>query len=201
MTEKEKMLAGLLYRPWDEELQKEFHNNRRLTRLYNQTTEDEEEKREKLLREILGGAGKDPHIETPFRCDYGIHIHVGDYFYANYNFIVLDVCEVHIGDNVMFGPNVGIYTAGHPLDADIRVSGLEFGSPVTIGNNVWFGGNVVVNPGVTIGDNTVIGSGSVITKSIPANVVAAGNPCRVIRKITEEDKEYWEEQKRKGMPR
>lgn len=191
------MLAGMLYYPGDEKLKSDFRKCRKLTRLYNETTEEEEARRDELLREILGSAGKEPHIDLPFRCDYGQHIHLGDYFYSNYNLTILDICKVTIGDNVMFGPNVSIYTAGHPIDADVRNSGLEFGSPVTIGNNVWFGGNVVVNPGVTIGDNTIIGSGAVITKSIPDNVIAAGNPCRVLRKITDEDRNYWEEQKRR----
>ena len=115
----------------------------------------------------------------------------GDNFYANYDCIILDVCPVTIGDNVMFGPRVCIYTAGHPLDAEIRATGIEFGKPVTIGNNVWIGGNSVINPGVTIGSNVVIGSGSVVTKDIPANVIAAGNPCRILRPLTEEDRQYW----------
>lgn len=139
------------------------------------------------------------YIEPPFHCDYGCHISVGEWFYANYDCIMVDVCKVKIGDNVMFGPRVGIYTAGHPIDAEIRNTGLEFGAPVTIGDNVWVGGSVVINPGVTIGNNVVIGSGSVVTKDIPDNVVAVGNPCRVLREITEEDKRYWEEKRKEYL--
>lgn len=118
-------------------------------------------------------SGRNPGIHPSFHCDYGFPIRAGDNFYANYDCIILDVCPVTIGDNVMFGPRVCIYTAGHPLDAEIRATGIEFGKPVTIGNNVWIGGNTVINPGVTIGSNVVIGSGSVVTKDIPANVIAA----------------------------
>lgn len=120
-----------------------------------------------------------------------MNISVGENFYANYGCVIIDVCKVKIGDNVMFGPNVGIYTAGHPIDAEVRNSGLEFGKPITIGDNVWIGGSSVVNPGVSIGDCVVIGSGSVVTKDIPDNVIAVGNPCRVLRPITEDDKKYW----------
>ncbi len=196
MTEKEKMLSGNLYYPGNEELKADFNRCRKLTRSYNQTTEDELEKRQAILKELMGSIGEDSYIEVPFRCDYGQNIYAGNNFYANFNLVILDICKVHIGDNVLLGPGVGIYTAGHPIDAGVRNSGLEFGRPVTIGDNVWIGGNVVVNPGVTIGNNTVIGSGSVVTKSIPPDVIAAGNPCRVIRGITEEDKRYWKEQER-----
>lgn len=124
------------------------------------------------------------YLEPPFRCDYGANITLGKNFYANFNCVVLDVAPVVIGDNVLFAPNVQIYTAGHPLDVKSRVEeGIEFGTPITIGNNVWLGGGVIVCPGVTIGDNSVIGAGSVVTKDVPANVVAAGNPCRVIRTL------------------
>lgn len=196
MTEKEKMLSGMLYCAEDKELKKDFMKCRELVRMYNQTTEGESERRREILEELLGGIGRGGHIEGPFHCDYGQHIFVGDNFYANFNLVILDVCEVHIGDNVMFGPGVSIYTAGHPVDAGVRIAGLEFGKPIAIGDNVWIGGSTVVNPGVSIGANTVIGSGSVVTKPIPENVIAAGNPCRVLRGITEEDKEFWEEQRR-----
>ena len=131
------------------------------------------------------------HIEAPFHCDYGKNIEVGDYFFANYNCAILDVGKVIIGDNVQFAPNVSLYTAGHPIHPDSRNSGYEYGIGITIGDNVWLGGNVVVNPGVHIGNNAVIGSGSVVTKDIPDNVIAVGNPCRVIREITEEDRKYY----------
>lgn len=199
MTEKEKMLAGKLYIAQDEELATDNRKGRRLTRLFNRTTEEELEYRDTLLKELFESTGEKLYIEPPFHCDYGCHISVGEWFYANYDCIMVDVCKVKIGDNVMFGPRVGIYTAGHPIDAEIRNTGLEFGAPVTIGDNVWVGGSVVINPGVTIGNNVVIGSGSVVTKDIPDNVVAVGNPCRVLREITEEDKRYWEEKRKEYL--
>jgi acetyltransferase-like isoleucine patch superfamily enzyme len=144
-----------------------------------------------LIRDILGRAGVGVHIKAPFYCDYGKNIEVGDYFYANYNCVILDVGKVIIGNNVKFGPNVSLYTAGHPIHPDSRNSGYEYGIGITIGDNVWIGGSVVVNPGVRIGNNVVVGSGSVVTKDIPDNVVAVGNPCKVIREITEEDRKYY----------
>ena len=143
------------------------------------------------VREILGSAGKNVSILPPFYCDYGHHIQVGDNFFANYGCTILDVSPEKIGNNVMFAPRVSIYAAGHPLHPAARNTGYEYGAPVTIGDNVWLGGNVIVAPGVTIGENTVVGAGSVVTKDIPANVIAAGNPCRVIREITEEDRRYY----------
>lgn len=192
MTEKERMLGGKLYRAFGEELRGDFKKAKRLIAEYNVTTEDEKEKRNKILKELLGGTGENFHIEPPFFCDYGCNIYVGENSYCNYECIVLDVCKVTIGDNVLIGPRVSLYAAGHPIDPVIRTDGLEFGKPITVGNNVWIGGDTTINPGVTIGDNSVIGSGSVVTKDIPANVVAAGNPCRVIREITEDDIKYWE---------
>ncbi len=143
------------------------------------------------IREILGSAGKNITILPPFHCDYGFNIEVGDNFFANYNFTVLDVAKVTIGDNVFIAPNVSIYTAGHPIHPKARNSMYEYGISVTIGSDCWLGGNVVICPGVTIGSGTVIGAGSVVTHDIPANVVAAGNPCRVIREITDEDVKYY----------
>lgn len=136
-----------------------------------------------LLRKLLGSVGENFTIERNFHCDYGYNIHLGENFYANVNCTILDCAPVRIGDNVLLAPNVGIYTAGHPLETEPRVAGVEFAHAVTIGHNVWIGGNSIVLPGVTIGDNTVIGAGSVVTRSIPANVVAVGNPCRVIRTL------------------
>jgi maltose O-acetyltransferase len=186
MTEKEKMLSGGLY-TLDDELWRGLRNARRLTRLYNATAEDETERRRELLSELFGRIGEKIYIEPPFRCDYGGNISVGENFYANFDCIILDVCKVTIGNNVFFGPRVCVYTAGHPIDAAARNALLEFGKPVTIGDSVWIGGNTVINPGVTIGSNVVIGSGSVVTKNIPDNTVAVGNPCRVLRAITDED--------------
>ena len=143
-----------------------------------------------LAQELLQ-TDEQPIINPPFFCDYGNHIHVGKNFFANYNCTILDVGTVTIGDNCQMAPNVAIYTAGHPLHPDTRRTAWEYGIPVTIGHDVWLGGSVVVCPGVTIGDNVVIGAGSVVTKDIPSNCVAAGNPCRVIREITDEDKRYY----------
>lgn len=151
------------------------------------TASREPEARAALLRGLLGGTGRTFRIEPPFRCDYGSHIYLGENFYANYELIVLDQCDVRFGDNVMLGPRVSLFSAGHPLDADIRNAGLEYGKPITVGSNVWMGGCVTVNGGVTIGDNVVIGSGSVVTHDIPSNVIAAGNPCRVLRPLTDTD--------------
>jgi acetyltransferase-like isoleucine patch superfamily enzyme len=191
MNQKERMLAGLSYKAWLDGLREERMENKLKIHKYNQLCPDEEEKIEELIRSILGKAGKGVHIEAPFHCDYGSNIEAGDYFYANYNCTILDVGKVIIGDNVMFAPNVSIYTAGHPIHPDSRNSGYEYGIPVTIGNNVWIGGNVVINPGVTIGNDVVIGAGSVVTKDIPDRVVALGNPCRVVRQIVEEDRKYY----------
>ena len=131
------------------------------------------------------------YFEPPFHCDYGNNIHIGKRFYANYGCTILDTAPVKIGDYVLFGPNVSIFTAGHPIHPDTRKTSYEYAAPVTVGNNVWIGGGSIVLPGVTIGDNTVIGAGSVVTKDIPSNVVAVGNPCKVLRTITDEDKYYY----------
>ena len=168
---------------------------RRILQRLNTVDRSEFEQIAAIVKELLPGA-ENAMINPPFYCDYGTHISVGKDFFANYNCTIIDVCEVRIGDNVFLAPKVGIYTAGHPIDAGVRNSGLEFGAPVTIGDNVWIGGNAVINPGVTIGSNVVIGSGSVVTKDIPDNVIAVGNPCRVLREITREDRDYWEEKKR-----
>jgi maltose O-acetyltransferase len=191
MTEKEKMLSGKLYKAQDNELVNDMLKSRKITRLYNNTTEKEIKYRKELLSQLFEKIGENIQIEPPFRCDYGCHISIGDNFYANYDCIILDVNKVNIGNNVFFGPRVCIYTAGHPIDAAIRNELLEFGKPVIIGDNVWIGGNAVINPGVKIGNNTIIGSGSIVTKNIPDNVIAVGNPCRVLRSITEEDKNTW----------
>lgn len=195
MKEKDRMLAGKLYIAMDKELVNDMKKSRRLTRLYNTTTEEQQDYRKELLKELFESTKENYYIEPPFRCDYGCNISIGNNFYANYDCIILDVNKVVIGDNVFFAPRVSVFTAGHPIDAEIRNMQLEYGKPVFIGNDVWVGGNTVINPGVTIGDNVVIGSGSVVTKDIPSGVVAAGNPCRVIRKINEEDKKYWEKLK------
>lgn len=190
MTEKELMLAEKLYRT-DDELRKEAADSRHLIRLFNNTMPEQKDCRTQLLKQLFGKTGEHISIEPPFRCDYGSNTYIGENFYANFDCIILDVAEVHIGKNVLFGPRVCIFTAGHPIDSEIRNIGVEYGKKVIIGDNVWIGGNSVINPGVTIGSNVVIGSGSVVTKDIPDNTVAAGNPCRVIRSVTDEDKIYW----------
>ncbi len=182
------MLSELPCKAWLDGLAEErLETKRKLFKFNNSFPEGGREQAEQL-RAILGKAGKNIHIEPPFRCDYGTNIEVGDNFYANFNCVILDVGRVIIGNNVKFGPNVSLYTAGHPVHPESRRSGYEYGIGISIGNDVWLGGNVVVNQGVNIGENAVVGSGSVVTKDIPANVIAAGNPCRVIREITDEDR-------------
>ncbi|EJI8480065.1 maltose O-acetyltransferase [Salmonella enterica] len=180
--EKQKMIAGALYCPTDETLCKDRLRARQLIHQYNYTTPDEINKRQAILRDLLGRC-EDAYIEPSFRCDYGYNIFLGHSFYANFDCVMLDVCPIHIGDNCMLAPGVHIYTATHPLDAVERNSGREFGKPVTIGNNVWIGGRAVVNPGVTIGDNVVVASGAVVTKNVPPDVVVGGNPARIIKKL------------------
>ena len=190
------MLAGLPYKASMDGLPEEQVATKKRIYEYNLCPPDETDKIEKLIRGILGKVGTNVNVLAPFHCDYGNHIEVGNNFMANYNCIILDVAKVTIGDDVMFGPNVSILTAGHPVYASSRNSGYEYGMEITIGNSIWIGGNTVVNPGVQIGDNTVIGSGSVVTRDIPGNVIAVGNPCKVLRQITEEDKHYFHKNKR-----
>lgn len=191
MTEKERMLAGLPYRAWLEDLPALRARAHSLCHQFNSLAPDARAERVSLLRELLGKAGEPLWLEQPFRCDYGCNITVGNEFYANFNCVILDTAPVTIGDSVMFGPNVSIYTAGHPVHPQARASGYEYGIPVTIGSRVWLGGSVVITPGVSIGEGAVIGAGSVVTRDIPANVVAAGNPCRVLRAITEADRVFY----------
>ncbi len=188
MTQKDRMLAGKLYRV-DGELAAHMRRTRALLQQYNQSLDAAQ--RQELLRELLGGIGENTHIEPPFRCDYGANIYVGRNFYANFDCIILDQCPIQIGDNVFFGPRVSLYSAGHPIDAMVRNSCLEFGKPITVGSDVWVGGDTVILGGVTIGSNVVIGAGSVVTKDIPPDCIAVGNPCRVLRRITDEDRAYW----------
>ena len=181
--QRERMLRGDMYFSADEALVKERHRARRLCRAYNATTEEQGEERTRLLKELLGGTGEALTIEPDFTCDYGTYITVGENFYANFGLVVLDTCPVRIGNNCMFGPRVSLFTAGHPLDPEVRNSGWEFGAPITIGDNVWIGGGSILNPGVTLGNNVVVGSGSVVTKRFGDTVVIAGNPARVIRTL------------------
>lgn len=182
-SELEKMLASELYNAMDPQLIAMRDRARKLTREFNDSAVEAKEMRLKIAKELLGSTGEKIYIEAPFRCDYGSNIFAGNELYMNFGCVILDCAEVHIGESVLFGPGVQIYTATHPLDAALRATGAEFAKPIRIGNRVWIGGNTVVCPGVTIGDNTTIGAGSVVTKDIPAGVLAAGNPCRVIREL------------------
>ena len=197
ITEKEKMLNGEPYDPSDKELTKLRDNAHRLSQIYNTTFDTEFEKRRGILDELLPNRGKNCYLQGPVQFDYGVFTYVGDNFYSNFNFTVLDTCPVKIGDNVFFGPNCTVATPLHYLEPEKRrfITGedgslydIEFGKPVTVGNDCWIASNVVICAGVTIGDNCVIGAGSVVTRDIPSNSLAAGNPCKVIREITAEDK-------------
>lgn len=193
MTEKEKAKKGWLYDANnDTTLLKEMEYASGVLFEYNQLSPLLANERREILERLLKRIGKNATIRSPFFCDYGYNIEIGDHFFSNVNLVILDGAKVKIGNQVFIAPNVGIYTAGHPLDAEQRNSGLEYALPVSIGNNVWVGAHVAILPGVSIGDNSVIGAGSVVNKSIPANVLAVGNPCRVIREMTEEDKEKYE---------
>lgn len=191
MNQKQRMLAGLPYKAWLGGLNEERIQNKLKIYDYNLLRPDEDKKMAQMIKDILGKTGDSIFIEQPFHCDYGKNIEVGNNFYANYNCTILDVGKVIIGENVLFAPNVSIYTAGHPIHPQSRNSGYEYGLAVTIGDNVWIGGSVVINPDIKIGNNVVIGSGSVVTKDISDNVVAVGNPCKVIRKITDDDRKYY----------
>ena len=191
MNQKERMLANLPYKAWLDGLSEERTENAKRIYEYNNLPPERWNERPALLRKILGKTGESINIQPPFRCDYGYNIEVGENFFANYNLIVLDVGKVRIGNNVQIAPNVAIYTAGHPLHPDSRNSGYEYGIDIEIGDNVWIGGNTCIMPGVKIGKNVVIGGGSVVTKNIPDNMLAVGNPCKVIREITESDRDYY----------
>lgn len=182
MTEKEKMLAGELYIAEEAELAAEHARAIELCDRLDCGGISEEE-RDAVTRQLLGKCGKNTVLGRGFRCDYGYNIEAGENFYVNFNVVILDVCKVKIGDNCLIAPQAGIYTAAHPLDAAVRRSGLEYGRPVTIGNDVWIGGGARILPGVTLGDNVVVGAGAVVTKSFPSDVVIAGNPARVIKKL------------------
>lgn len=184
MSEKDKMLAGELYDAnYNEDLEKEREQAKDLCYEFNKIKPSDRKKQKEILKRILGRTKETFRIEQPFICDYGYNIEIGENFYSNHNLIILDANKVVFGDNVFIAPNCSFYTAGHPLEVELRNKGLEYAKPIKVGDNVWIGGNVIVLPGVTIGDNTVIGAGSVVTKDVPSNVLAVGNPCRVIRTI------------------
>ena len=183
MSEKEKMLAGVLYDSAVEELSNERLKAKNLCYEYNLLRPDEFDKKKELLKNLLGKVGKNYTVEPNFFCDYGYNIELGENFYSNHNLVILDCAKVTFGDNVFIGPNCGFYTAQHPTDPIERNKLLEYAKPIAIGSNVWIGGSVTILSGVTIGDNCTIGAGSVVVKDIPANSVALGYPCKVIKKI------------------
>lgn len=189
MTEKEKMMRQMMYDAnYDKELLEERKLAKELCYDFNQLRPNEEEAQKDIIRRLFGVTPENFTIIAPFWCDYGYNIEIGENFFANHNMVVLDCAKVKFGNNVFVAPNCGFYTAGHPIDAERRNRGLEYAYPITVGDNVWIGAGVQVMPGVTIGSNVVIGGGSVVVKDIPDNVVAVGNPCRVVRSITDEDR-------------
>ena len=189
MTEKEKMERQLLYDAnYDKELEAERARCKRLCQKYNSLPIEELDERHRFIKTILGETGENVHIEPDFWCDYGFRIKVGENFYANHGLVILDAGGVSFGHDVFIAPSCGFHTSGHPIDFERRNQGLEYAYPITVGDNVWFGAGVQVMPGVTIGSNVVIGSGSIVTKDIPSNCVAVGNPCRVLRPITDDDR-------------
>lgn len=180
-SEKEKMIAGELYQPWDQELTDARKKAHQAITLFNKT-EDKNE-RHCMLKALFGTTGDKVHIEPNVRMDYGFNIHLGENFYANFDCILLDICPITIGKNCMLAPKVQLYTATHPIDPEERNSGFELGKPITLGDNVWIGGGAIILPGIELGDNVVVAAGSVVTKSFPDNVVIAGNPAAVIKKV------------------
>jgi len=189
---REKMHNGDLYLPMDEEIFKD--QLERLDKLYdfNNTRPTELKKREKMLKEMFCEIGDNCYIETPFHSNWGgKHVHFGKNIYANFNLTLVDDTHIYVGDYTMFGPNVTVATAGHPILPCLREKGYQYNAPVKIGKNCWIGAGAVIVPGITIGDNVVIGAGSIVTKDIPSNVVAVGNPCKVLREVNEHDKEYY----------
>lgn len=188
LTEWEKLCSGRLYNDFDEDLNRRRGLAKRCFRAYNRTQDEDVPERQRLMRQLFGAVGEDVWIEPDFRCEYGCNIRLGSHIYINFGALILDCAEITVGDHTLIGPNLGIFAADHALDAEERIHGACSGKPVHIGKNVWLGGDVKILGGVDIGDNTVIGAGSVVTKSIPANVIAVGSPCRVLRPITEKDK-------------
>jgi len=185
MSERAKMLAGELYDPLDPELAAARARARDLCQTLNATREGQQEERRTILRQLLGAGGDDVWMQPPFFCDYGSNIFLGKKCFFNFNCIVLDVCAVRVGDYTLFGPAVQIYTATHPMEAELRRT-QEFAKPIVIGSDVWVGGGAIICPGVTIGSRTIIGAGSVVTRDLPDGVFAAGNPCRVLRVVAGE---------------
>jgi galactoside O-acetyltransferase len=192
MTQRERMDKGLIYDPGDAEIMKEQVACLEYLYDFNATRPSEYKKREELLKNMFGKIGKGCYIEPPFHANFGgRHVYMGDYVYANFNLTLVDDGNIYIGDKVMFGPNVTVATANHPIAPELREKQLQYNKDIHIGNNVWIGSGVIIVPGITIGDNSVIGAGSIVTKDIPANVVAYGNPCRIAREINEHDREFF----------
>ncbi|MBR2441999.1 MAG: sugar O-acetyltransferase [Clostridia bacterium] len=192
MDIREKMHSGKIYDPFDEEVFKEQTQRLNMLSAYNSTTPFEAEKRQALLKEMFAELGEGCYIEPPFRSNFGgKHVHFGKKVYANFNLTLVDDTHIYVGDYTMMAPNVILATATHPISPALREKGYQYNLPIHIGKNCWLGAGVIVLPGVTIGDNTVVGAGSVVTKDLPANVVAVGNPCRVLRPITEQDDIYY----------
>lgn len=192
MTEYEKMKKGLIYDPSVDEIMNEQFKYQDKLWEFNQLKPSQVKEKLAYMKENFAECGDNCYIELPFRANWGGHnVHFGNYVYANYNLTIVDDGHVYVGDRVKFGPNVIIATAGHPIDPELRLKGLQYNKDVYIGNNVWIGGGVIIVPGVKIGDNSVIGAGSVVTKDIPSNVVAVGNPCKVLREINDHDKIYY----------
>ena len=192
MTQKEKMFSGDLYLPGDDEIMEEQLNCLDMLYDFNQTRPTELKKRDKMLKNMFAEIGENCYIEPPLHSNWGgKHCHFGKGVYANFNLTLVDDTHIYVGDYTLFGPNVVVATAGHPIDPELRKKTYQYNFPVHIGRNCWIGAGAVIVPGVTIGDNVVIGAGSVVTKDIPSNVVAVGNPCRVLREIGEHDKEYY----------
>ncbi len=189
---KDRMHTGELYFPGDEEIMRE--QTARLEKLYdfNITRPTEFEKRQALMKEMFAEIGEQCYIEPPFRSNFGGgHVHFGNRVYANFNLTCVDDTHIYVGDNTMIGPNVTLATAGHPILPELREKGYQYNMPVKIGKNCWIGAGAVILPGVTVGDNVVIGAGSVVTKDIPSSVVAVGNPCRILREVSDKDKEFY----------
>ncbi|MDX2241328.1 MAG: sugar O-acetyltransferase [Leptolyngbyaceae cyanobacterium bins.302] len=182
-SQREKMLANEPYIAYDRELQEMTTKAQRLLQSFNTSSPDEAEKRREIIQTLFGRMGTGCEVKPPFFCDYGCHIFMGNNVFVNYDCVFLDCNFISIGDNVLMAPKVQLYTAYHPIDPTVRKTGVEMAAPIAIGNNVWIGGGVIICPGVTIGDNVTIGAGSVVTKSIPADVVAVGNPCRVLKSV------------------
>lgn len=183
MSEREKMLSGMLYSLKDKELQALHMRSLKLCEKYNKISATKPKKREKTIKELFGKTGEKVRVEPPFYCDFGVNIEVGENFFANYGCIILDVNKVKIGKNCMMAPNVGLYSATHPVRAEERYNGLELGLPITIGDNCWIGAGAIICPNVIIGNNVVVGAGAVVTKNFGDNVVIAGNPAKIIREL------------------